>query len=256
MNHRLILISLVGLAAMSLFVGCWGGTPSTTSGGEETLDALEFHAYQVPPGFEDELVGILSTLFRKGDDQIGRAIAGPSGVVLVTAPASIHSGIDRFINEIREKKITLGERTAIELKYWFVLGRPAPDAEATLVIHDPRLGELQPVLEAIVEAQGAMEFALIERLSIVSNNGERGQADGQYSGAEHTISTGPNGLVGDFSIRVKHGQGEIRTRMTMQPNQFVVLAESGYGRAWGPFQNNLDQVSIFYVVRAKPVATR
>lgn len=255
MNHRLILISLVGIAALALFAGCWGGSPSTRSAADDRLDALELRAYQVPEGFEDDLVGILGSLFRKGDEQIGRAKVGPSGVVLVTAPTSIHSGIERFIQDLQEKKIDLTERTAIELKYWFVLGRPTTNSEATLVIHDPRLGEVQPALEAIVEAQGAMEFALIERLSIVSNNGDRGRADGQYSTAEHSISMGPNGLVGDFNIRVKHGQGSINTRMTIKPDQFVVLAESGYGRAWGPFKNNLEQVSIFYVVRAKPVAT-
>jgi hypothetical protein len=240
---------------MFLFMSCSGGASSTATAEGGRLDALELRAYQVPQGFEDDLVGILGSLFRKGEEQIGRAMAGPSGVVLVTAPASIHSGIDKFVDDIRDKKIALSESNAIELKYWFVLGRPAPESETTLVMHDPRLEEVQPALEAIVEAQGTMEFALIERLSIVSNSGERGQADGQYSGAEHNISSGPNGIAGDFSIRIKHGQGSIRTRMTMKPGQYVVLAESAYGRPWGPFKDNLEQLSIFYVVRAEPLTT-
>ena len=254
MKHRYILICLVGIFATVFLASCWGDSPSKKNAANNQSDVLEFRAYQVPQGFEDDLVGILGSLFRKGEEQIGRAIAGPSGVVLVTAPASIHTGIDKFIHDLQMNKIALGERSAIELKYWFVVGRPADDTDSTVMIHDSRLGEVRPALEAIAKEQGAMEFALIERLRIVSNNGERGQADGQHSGAEHNISTGPNGIVGDFSIRIKHGQGSIRTRMTMQPGQFVVLAESAYGRAWGPFKNNLEQLSIYYVVRAEPLA--
>ena len=91
---------------------------------DENSQALELRSYEVPAEYASEVSSVIRDLLSQvGKDraQIGKARIGPGGVVTVTAPASVHSGIEKMIADIIKAKPE--PPPVVSLTYWIVVGR-------------------------------------------------------------------------------------------------------------------------------------
>ena len=103
----------------------------TSSNGSQESFSLELRSYAVPPEYASELRAIINDLLQTGTvtnrEKIGQAEIGPGNMLLVTAPASIHSGIEKMLSDLKDTGFE--PPPMISLTYWNVVGRPSDEAK-------------------------------------------------------------------------------------------------------------------------------
>jgi hypothetical protein len=125
--------------------------------------SLVLQSYIVPAEYASEVSSIINSLLTKveGGQQvkIGQARVGPGNIVLVTAPGSIQSGIEKMILELKQSKPE--PPPMVSITYWIVRGRPAKETTWS-----SNLKEIESALSAVASSDEPMSFSLQERLNL------------------------------------------------------------------------------------------
>jgi hypothetical protein len=151
----------------------------------EDMSALELRTYDVPKGTVRPLRSAIKDALWLNENQknVGRAVVTPDGRLAVLATRNVQAGVKALVDEVAKNPPTL-EQT-IELRYWLLVGHPAPAAQPP----PAELAEIQPALTEISRSQGPQTFSVVQRVRLSSLNDERArvaagqQRQGRDSGA-------------------------------------------------------------------------
>lgn len=210
------------------------------SGSERKAEAREIalHAYEVPEGRAEELARVLSgAMPREGDHAIARVTASPDGRVLVAGSKAMQRGVQEVLADIAKRPAPPAP-PSIEMTYWVVTGKRAEKPGDGGV----DLKEVATALETITKTDGPMTFELLEKMRLSSMSDEHGFGRGaKIEKFEQRASmTGDKKIIADLTID-PDGSPEIRTRVQLTPEQFLVLGESADPKTPG--------ARLYYIVR-------
>ncbi len=253
MNKALPIVLAALLAVFAVVV--FYVTPRTA---EET-ETVELRVYTVPPDYQDDIHSSLRNALSgmNGDNSklIGRVASGPNGALVVTAPPSIHRGIEEFLRDLEEVAAPPGQPSPISLTYSFVVGRPieppATTSQPYIVTGKRRLTELRPALEQIAAVQGPTEFSLMEQIQLTAVGHDRAEARGKLAMVEQRATrTAQNRIAGEVMLSFD-GRHQLRSQIALESGQFLVLGQSGFG-SWKlePFGRDEDSsdATLYYVI--------
>lgn len=194
-------------------------TPSAQTPPEtEPEPALALETYALPKGYAEALIPMLKSLLDQGEDRVGKVSPMPGDRVAILAPAPLHTGIAKLIEEIQSSDAVVPPQT-IALNYWLVVGRPG-------VTNASDFTAIAPALESINEVSGPSEFAMLETARLLSLNGEHAQTNGRHLHVEQRISSLGGHHIGELSMRTRRGN-EINTRVRLEPEKLLVLGQTG-----------------------------
>jgi hypothetical protein len=235
---------IVILPALILTAAC----NSTTNDTEDDRHALLLRSYEVPAEYAAEVNSVINSLLTpSGVAPIGTARIGPGGVVIVTAPASVHSGIEKMIADIGKAKPE--PPPIISLTYWIVEGRPAKETA-----WPPQLNEIESALKAVSASEGAMSFGLHERLKIQSMSGESATLSGGIASVRQVATVREGRVLGSIEIRLDRMGLSFYTKVQIGLNKVLVLGQSGCRKSQslsGAQEiKNEPESNVFYIVRA------
>lgn len=185
----------------------------------------ELKVYEVPYGLAPEVRDILRSTLRETDKtpRRGEVSIVPGGQVLVLAQPMIQNGIDDLIRAIQRE----GPRQAVptlEFTYWLILGRPTGTVPPLTVAR-----EVRPSLEALDEVLGPMEYVLLERIQLSAKSGTSASTQGAFTSIAQYASVASGKIVADLRINPPTS-AEMRTEVNLEPDQIVILAQSGLPR--------------------------
>lgn len=209
--------------------------------------AVVMRSYTVQGDHADEVRAALQAALRGTDDDkkyLGRVTLAPSGELIVTAPESIHRGVDNLINDVLAH--SPGPTPTIKLEAWFVKGT------TTTGQSDATLAEIQAAMSAITEAQGIHRFQLIEKLTIHIRAGHEGDVQGAYAAlrAEPTLRRAGKeqaAIFSKLSLWLNRTGARLNAEMEMKPGELLVLGQSAYSPDGAP---SSDNQMLYYIVRA------
>lgn len=236
--------ALIGcVAAIMLTAACSGG-----KAGEKPAESMELKVYAVPGGFKDEIRQQLSSAMR--DAVVGRVTAGPGDTVIVVAPASFQTGVERTIREFEQLGAPPPPPAPVELRYWLVVGRPLGErgAEGPVVVSGANpMTELGRVLQSIAEVEGPTEFTLLDRVDLTSLEPKPASARGKFAQIEQRTTRSDGRVVAEILVNLD--ANEIRTQVVLEQGQFVVLGQARYGgRSSRIFGDGDDGYATLYYV--------
>lgn len=241
----MVFIALVALPAMMFTAAC----NSATKGADDGEQSLQLRSYTVPPQYASEVSSIINSLLSRQPNtpQIGKARIGPGGVIVVAAPFSVQSGIERMIADIVKAKPE--PPPIVSLTYWIVVGNPGKQTS-----WPPQLNEIEPALKAVSGYQGPMSFSLQERLKVQCMSGESAVLTGSTAIVRQKATVRQGSVLGDIYISLTGVDRSFTTQVQIGLNKTLVLGQSGYQQ-----QPNLrgrkstesePESNIFYIVRA------
>ena len=209
--------------------------------------AMVMRSYVVQGDHADEVRNALQSALRGTEDDksyLGRVTLAPNGQLIVTAPESIHRGVENLINDVLA--YSPGPTPTIKLEAWFVRGSNASGAS------DGTLAEVQPALTAITEAQGISQFQLIEKLTIHARAGHEGDVQGARAAmrAEPTLrrlGKEQAAVFSKLSLWLNRSGARLNAEMEMKPGELLVLGQSAYAPDGAPTSDNQ---MLYYIVRA------
>lgn len=185
---------------------------------------LVLRSYEVPNNGGQRMRGVLRELLYFGSDgkdsnkYVGRVDVGPDGRLLVLAPESVHEGVKALISSVTTNPVK--EPGTVRIDYWVVSGTPGKsDASAA------GLGEIAPALAEVEKNDGAMTFALVEKLTVSSLSNERGSMDGRDTRVRQFTNVVDADVTADLDIE-RFGQ-KMQTRVRLKPGVLAVLASAG-----------------------------
>ena len=230
---------------MAMLTGC-----DANSNRIEKAQALELRSYEVPAEYASEVSSVIKDLLSQmGKDmkQIGRARIGPGGVVTVTAPASVHSGIEKMIADIIKAKPE--PPPVVSLTYWIVVGNTAKGP-----VWPPQLNEIEPALQAISASEGPMSFDLQERLHLQSVSGESASLTGGMTTVGQEATVHEDSVLGEIIINLAGMRQTVNTKVQIGLNDVLVLGQSGCPQSQvvsgGQGIKCEPDSNVFYIVRA------
>ncbi len=233
------------LAAV-LMIACQPTAPLPAAQTQHEAPA-ELKIYQVPAAYRAEAGGIIRALLRRGKEApLGSVAVGPTGQLLVTAPASFHPGVAQFVARLHSEKPK--PVASVALSYWVLVGVPSQKATPAAQM-EPALG---PVVEAIQKANGSMSFRLLERLRLSSVSGESAQTKGAVVHVRQTATAYDDRVLAELEIRPGRSS-KLETRVQFPAGKTVVLGHAGLHKdlAEELFPEGVEGLAtVFYVVRA------
>jgi hypothetical protein len=219
------------LAGVTLLLASCGGGP------DGDPQEMQMRTYRVPEGLNTpEFRGDLSRSLTTGEQKLGTVQTLSDGTLLVTAPASVHEGIEDLVAEMSQRRSAepVAAPATVTISYWFLLGRPREGggvevASPTL----ERNAAMRPVLEEIVGAQGGMQFELLEQLQLRSlDNGTHGAIRGRRISAEQRVMEhGGDERLADIKITIFGPRGvrhTLESRIRLEPGRYVVLGQTAF----------------------------
>jgi hypothetical protein len=245
------------LAGAALLLGSCSGGP------EADPQEMQMRTYRAPEGmsarrFRDTLSGSLTT----GEQKLGTASKLSDDSVLVTAPASVHEGIEDLVREMARRGAAEPEPApaTATIGYWFLLGRPREGggvdvASPTLERDD----EIRRVLDEIVGTQGGMEFELLERLQLKSlDNGTHAAIRGRRIAAEQRVMEhGGDERLADIKITIFGPRGvrhTLESRIRLEPGRHVVLGQTAFndkGDQPSALESLGEDLMLYYVISSE-----
>jgi hypothetical protein len=240
---RLSCIITSVLILLILVTGC--GRPLED---KENEQSLVLQSYTVPAEYASEVSSIINSLLTKmeGGQQvkIGQARVGPGNIVLVTAPASIQSGIEKMISDLKQSKPE--PPPMVSLTYWIVRGRPAKETT-----WPSNLKEIESALKAVASSDEPMSFSLQERLNLQSLSGEDASIYGRTTSVTQRVTIREGSVLGDIVI----GRNSFQSRVQIELDKVLVLGQSGLNSSQLPTANRRGssddpEASLLYIVRA------
>lgn len=218
------------------------------AGNTEHEAPVLLRSYDVPAGQGQQVNAILSSVFHGVKEKVAaRAALTPDGQLVVVAPAGIHEGLKGLLSKMKGRKPVAPP--SVEITYWLVVGRTAAEPNP-----DALPAEIQPALHAVLDAQGPMEFALLETLTVRSLSDASGYAAGRYAHARQVASVTDEKLVADLELSVQGSRFE--TRVSIPTGKLLVLGQTGFDPPPGLWpirpgmKQNTGASTLFYIVRA------
>ncbi len=188
---------------------------------EEATNDMVLQSYSVPDGYAGIMASALTRALFVGGDAVGRVIETPDGQIIVVAPESVQTGVERLIDQLNDSKPPLRTPTNIRMDYWLVYGHrvEAPTTE----VPAPALAD---TLAAVQQAEGPMSFELHAHKVLTSLDEEEARISSQGLFIEQEASWNSAGgtITAEVSIDAKGGTG-MRTDIRLKPGQVVVLGE-------------------------------
>lgn len=244
---RFALLVFVATLGVGLTTACappWEAPAPTPTTGPVTDVALV--TYTVPNGRAEEIAAVLSRVLG-GDTPTGRASVGPSGEVVVVAPAAVQTGIQSLIKRVTETPATPAQD--VELEYWLVVGWPG-EAE-----RPAELGPIGAALDTIVAVAGPTQFRVEERIHLRSGVEQNGEAASPHTHVEQYARLAPDGaILADVNVR-SDNNSRLHTRVSLAPGQLLVLGQAGWegdpivSRNHNTLTTDPSRETLYYVVR-------
>jgi hypothetical protein len=209
------------MAIMVLAMGIIGTGCDTNSDNND--QALLLQTYEVPAEYALEVSTVIrDLLILSGKDvaRIGEVRIGPGDMITVAAPASIHRGIEKLIDNIVKAKPE--PPLLVSLTYWIVVGSPAEKS-----VWPPQLSEIEPALQAISASEGPMSFDLHERLHLRSLSGESASLRGGMTTVRQTATAREDSVLGDIAIQSAGMDQNVNTKIQIGFDDVLVLGQSG-----------------------------
>jgi len=257
MTNRTIATAAL-LTALLLAPACWRGPAPAPQEPQVFL-----RTYQVPPGYEDEARQMLRNALVIGDKVQGSVSVGPSGTVLVVAPPTIQTGVQAFVEQLKQAAPEKRGPQAVALDYWILVGRrsapgrpaasePRREGPGFVVLGTDGLPALDAALGQVAAKQGPTEFSLLEHLRVTSVGDEFASNNGRQSAVRQRAATSAADVVAEIRLGVNRTPHELNTRVVLKRGQVLVLAESGYaGDPPAAFAGaGRDDLTLYYVVAA------
>jgi hypothetical protein len=203
---------------------------------------LELRSYQVPDQTAPEMEKILNNILRIEEISYGRAMEGPTGQLIVAAPESVHLGIEGLILQLQES--SPAAPPTITVSYWAVIGEPATETSIAA-----GLGEVEPALDTIVTADGPLSFTLLEKIRLPSLSGEQGESYGQQICAWQVATARDGQVLANLRISLQQGTGHTETWINLEPDQLLVLGQTGLPNR--PGERKHSATNLYIIVRAQ-----
>lgn len=197
--------------------------------------------YEVPEATEYEVESVINSILGVGEDgeRIGRARVLPNNLVVVSAPAAVHPGIDRFIKQLWDKPIASTQR--IRIHYWLVRGTPGSGQV------DDSLSDIETALNDLASTAGPMHFERLDYVQHALRSGAHaGVEGGEINGNVEAAARGDR-IALDLNLAAPTIRSSVRTQMDLNNGETVVLAQMGGQTRDG---ENPDAVHVF-VIRAE-----
>jgi hypothetical protein len=218
---RLCLFVTLALTACHLGEAPTAAAPTPAGGIPANL---VLRSYDVPGDGAPQVRAVLKDVFWIGSDgkdsnrYLGRSEVGPNGRLVVMASEGVQEGVKAFIDSLSAQPPK--PAATIETSYWLVLATPGHSAP-----HPAALSEVASALQQIEHADGPMEFALGEKLSMSQISGESARVIGRDADVRQTISARGDGVSAEMSI-AHHGQ-KFESRVNLKSGQLLVLGSAG-----------------------------
>lgn len=243
------------LAATTLLLGgCRGG---------KDLDPheMQIRTYRAPEGVDArQLRSYLAGSLNTGEQSLGTVKTYPDGSLVVTAPLSVHEGIEDLLNEMARRGPRQPEPApaSVTISYLFLLGRPvagkAHATEATPALRQDK--EIQPVLDEIVKAQGGMEFHLLEKLRLKSlDSGDHAEIRGRRVAVQQKVFSHESAdRLADIKVTIFGSRGvqhTLESRVKLEPGRYVVLGQTAYngqGHDIEGLDTESEDLMLYYVI--------
>ena len=219
--------------------------PATTVVAPPGEEAMVMRTYEVPGLRAAELAAVLQRVLRTTQEQPprGRVTAMNEGRVVVVAPAGIHEGVERLCNELTETDNAPPK--TVQLSLWLVFAEPADSADAS------DIPEIREALDEVSAATEPLRFTLGEHVTLSSLINAEAKTQGRLGRYEQVATAYGRGIVADLEIDLFEYRNSMRTRVTLQPGQTVVVGQSGLVKQIEPPGTPPDERRILYVVRAE-----
>ena len=119
--------------------------------------------------------------------------------------------------------------------------------------------QLRPVLDEIVDAQGGMEFHLLERVRLSSlDNNDPAEVRGRGVVVRQVVTSDGSGKhLADIRIHMSGRRGVLHTlesRIKLEPGRFIVMGQTAYNNRDAElpsFEDDDERVMLYYVVSAQ-----
>ncbi len=249
-------IGILLLAVVVLTGGCVGSS-------SEDPQEMQLRTYRLPEGqdvktFRNYLRNSLDT----GDQSLGTVTTYPDGSLVVTAPVSVHDGIEDLIGELTKRgpEPAKPPPSSVTVNYWFLLGKPIPGGESRIASQALQQSQhLQPVLKEIVKAQGGMEFHLLEQMRLISldNNSDAEVRGRRVAVRQEVLSHDSGQRLADIKVTMFGKSGVLHTlqsRIKLEPGKFIILGQTAYNNRDGGLPQLAEadeQVMLYYVLSAE-----
>jgi hypothetical protein len=178
--------------------------------------------YQVPPATENQIESVINSLLGVGEDgeRIGRARVLPNRMVVVSAPAAVHPGIDAIIKNLWDTPI--GDTQRIRLHYWLVRGEPDVG-----VVIPHTLADIEAALNDAATTAGPMRFEKLDYVQHSLRSGANAAVSGGILHGRVEAATVADRVSLNLSLQAPAIRSELRTEMDLASGETVVLAQMG-----------------------------
>lgn len=178
--------------------------------------------YEVPAATENQVESVINSLLGVGEDgeRIGRARVLPNRLIVVSAPATVQPGIERFIKQLWDTPPAAAQR--IRLHYWLVRGTPASNNEIA-----ESLGAIGSALQDLAENAGTMQFEKLDYVTHTLRSGASAGVEGGMIGGHVDAASRGARIAVDLSLNAPQIRASVRSQMDLNDGETVVLAQMG-----------------------------
>lgn len=219
------------------------GPPPPPPPGSAAPEALVMRAYDVPAVYAPEVAGVVNRMLWRGQNlpREGNAETGMGGLLIVTAPAGIHPGVEQLVTRLKEK--APAPPATVEITYWALTGVPA---EAPSV--PAALEEVKPALEAVLKNEGPRVFNLLEKQRIRSMAGYEAEVLGRHFEIGQNASAREGRVSAQLRIRSHKTKASLQTFVQLPADELLVLGQAAI-EVPDTLQDQ-PRASVYYIVRA------
>jgi hypothetical protein len=218
-------------------------------------DPVTIRSYPVAP----EIAGEMKFALAEAVGPPWRVNVLADGLLLVSAPESVQSGVQSILATVAAKKPA--PTPAIHFEIWLVSASPGTAVTPNNI---PDLAEVAPALTDIRKAQGPLHFDLVEKLALQARAGDE---DSQIQGARASLRITPtvrHDAVGNPVIAAKINvqvtptappsfppavtlPGSLKALVELRPGQLIVIGQSSLTSR--PIADSTP-AQMYYIVRA------
>jgi hypothetical protein len=239
-----LLRSLLPPALLSVGLAAACALPAATA--SDAPEPVELRTYSIPPGYESQAPSMLRSALGT-DVGGGRVSVGPAGKVLVLASPAVQRGVEKFFAELQAAGPPPAAPQPVHVTYWFVLGVPDPALDGFAVTDGSRLAEIEAALGQIAQSQGPQRFKLLERVQLSSAGDEWAQAGGNQAMVQQRATRHGDIVLSDIQVTLQNHR--LQTQVKLEPEQIVVLAQTGVGK-WAQ-TSDFPAENLYYIVTSR-----
>lgn len=243
---------IASLCLLFSLLGCDRAAPTAPPAPGATAPgdfAPVLRAYDVPGDYAEELDSVVNRLLYKGKDlpPAGRAVIGPAGQLIVTAPVGVHAGIAELLAQL--EKAPKSAAPTVEVTYWVVKGSPAGAENEPI---PAALEQIAPALKAITEADGPQRYERVEKLQVTTLSGQDGRVSGQFVEVQQMASARGGQVIANTRIVHTQGGQMISTQVSVPVDELLVMGQAAANKP----TPEAPAANLYYVMRAHVTPAR